>query len=57
MSLTFLYGHKCMHGNDDIVDEDLYERTAKSIEGVLSDECYGQAKVQTITVHTCVFWP
>ena len=35
-----------MHGNDDIVEEDLYQGTAKSMEGVLSDECYEQAKVE-----------
>lgn len=40
------YGHKCMRGNDDLVDDDLYEGTAKSMERVLSDECYGQAKVE-----------
>ena len=44
------YGHKCMHGNDDVVDEDLCEGTAKSMEGVLSDKCYGQAKVEGCSV-------
>ena len=31
------YGHKCMRGNDDVVAEELYEGTAKSVEGVLAD--------------------
>ena len=43
-----------MHGNDDVVDEDLYEGTAKSMEGVLWDECYGQAKVEGCSVE--VMW-
>ena len=34
-----------MRGNDGVVHEDLYEETAKSMEGVLPDECYGQGKV------------
>ena len=33
-----------MRGNDDIVEEELYEGTSKSMEGILSDECYEQAK-------------
>ena len=37
------YGHKCMKGNDDVVDEDLYKGTAKSMEGCLADECYDKA--------------
>lgn len=37
------YGHKCMQGKDDVVEEELYEGTAKSMEGVLA-ECYEQAK-------------
>ena len=32
-----------MRGKDDVVEE-LYEGTAKSMEGVLADECYEQAK-------------
>ena len=48
------YGHKCMRGNDDVVDDDLYEGTAKSMEGVLSDECYEQAKVEGCSVE--VVW-
>lgn len=48
------YGHKCMRGNDDVVDDDLYEGTAKSMERVLSDECYGQAKVEGCSVE--VVW-
>ena len=33
------YGHKCMRGSADVADEDLYEGTAKSMEGVLASEC------------------
>ena len=32
-----------MKGNDDVVDEDLYKGTAKSMEGCLADECYDKA--------------
>lgn len=38
------YGHKCMPGKDDVVEEQLYEGTAKSMESMLADECYEQAK-------------
>ena len=38
------YGHKCMWGKDDVVEEELYEGTAKSMEGVLASECYEQVK-------------
>ena len=38
------YGHKCMRGKDDVVDDDLYEGTAKSMEGFLAEECYKEAK-------------
>lgn len=48
------YGHKCMRGNDNVVEEDLYQGTAKSMEGVLSDECYKQAKVEGCSVE--VVW-
>ena len=34
------YGHKCMRGGDDIIEDELYAGTAKSMEGVLADECY-----------------
>lgn len=37
-------GHKCMRGKDDVVEEDLYQGTAKSMQGVLEEECYEQAK-------------
>ena len=46
------YGHKCMRGDDDIVDEELYEGTAKSMEGVLADECYRQAKRKGCKINT-----
>lgn len=48
------YGHKCMKGSDDVVEEDLYEGTAKSMEGVLAGECYGQAKEEGCKVE--VVW-
>ena len=37
------YGHKCMRGKD-VVDDDLYEGTAKLMEGFLVEECYKEAK-------------
>lgn len=46
------YGHKCMRGNDDVIEEDLYEGTAKPMEGVLADECYKQAKEEGCVVNT-----
>lgn len=48
------YGHKCMRGNDNIVEEDLFEGTSKSMEGVLSDECYEQAQIEGCSVE--VVW-
>ena len=33
-----------MRGKDNVAEEELYEGTAKSMEGTLADECYGQAK-------------
>lgn len=38
------YGHKFMCGKDDVVEEELFKGTAKSMEGLLADECYEQAK-------------
>ena len=38
------YGHKCMRGKDDVVEDDLFEGTAKSMEGILAEECYKQAR-------------
>lgn len=46
------YGHKCMKGNDDVIDEGLYEGTAKSMEEVLADQCYVQGKVEGCMVNT-----
>ena len=46
------YGHKCMKGGDDIIEEDLYKGTAKSMEGVLADQCYEQAKAEGYKVNT-----
>jgi hypothetical protein len=33
-----------MRGNDNVVDDDLFEGTSKSMVGVLADECYEEAK-------------
>ncbi|XP_048585672.1 uncharacterized protein LOC125568208 [Nematostella vectensis] len=40
------YGHKSMRGEitEEEEGEELYHGTAKSMEGVLAEECYGQAK-------------
>jgi len=38
------YGHKCMRGNDDVVEDELFEGTAKSMEGILAEECYKEAR-------------
>ena len=46
------YGHKCMRGKDDVIDEELYAGTAKSMEGVLAGECYKQAKEEGCHVDT-----
>ena len=45
---------QCMQGNDDVVEEDLFEGTSKSMEWVLSDECYEQAKAEGCNVE--VVW-
>lgn len=37
------YGHKCMPGKDTVVNKELFEGTAKSMEGILAEECYKQA--------------
>lgn len=46
------YGHKYIKGNDDVIDEGLYEGTAKSMEGVLADQCGVQGKVEGCKVNT-----
>lgn len=48
------YGYKCMRGRDDVVDGELYEGTAKSMEGVLANECYKEAKEEGCKVE--VVW-
>ena len=48
------YEHKCMQGKDDVVEEELYEGTAKSMEGVLAEECYEQAKNERCKIE--VMW-
>lgn len=32
------YGHRCMRGKDDVVEDDLFEGTSKSMEGILAEE-------------------
>ena len=48
------YGHKCMRGGDEVIEEELYEGTAKSMEGVLAGECYGAVKEEGCVVE--VVW-
>ena len=48
------YGHKCMRGKDDVVDEELFEGTAKSMEGFLAGECYKEAREEGCKVE--VVW-
>ena len=48
------YGHKCTRGKNDVVEEELNEGTAKSMRGVLLDECYEQAKNEGCNVE--VVW-
>ena len=48
------YGHKCMRGKDDVVDEELIEGTAKSMEGFLAGECYKEAREEGCKVE--VVW-
>ena len=45
------YGHKCMRGKD-VINEELYAGTAKSMERVLAGECYKQAKEEGCHVNT-----
>ena len=40
------YSHKCICGDDDIIEGELYAGTPKSIEGVLADECHKKANLQ-----------
>ena len=42
-----------MCGNDDIVEEDLYQGTAKSMEGVLLDECYEHQRLKVTLSKWC----
>ena len=39
-------------GGDDVIDDELYAGTAKSMEGVLADECYQQAKDEGYVINT-----
>ena len=45
-------GHKCMRGIYNVIEEELYEGTAKSMEGVLADQCYQQVKAEGCKVNT-----
>ena len=38
------YGHKCMRGKDDVIDEELFAGTSKSMEGCLAEVRYKEAK-------------
>lgn len=38
------YGHACMRGNDDVIEEPLYPGTSKSAEGYLAEKLFQQAK-------------
>ena len=38
------YGHKCMRGKDGVLEDELFEGTAKSMEGILAEECYKEAR-------------
>lgn len=42
------YGHKCLRGKDDVVEDELFEGTAKSMEGILVEECYKQEKEEVV---------
>ena len=48
------YGHKCMHGRDYIIDDELFAGTSKSMEGCLAEECYKEAKGEECNVE--VVW-
>lgn len=43
-----------MSGKDDVVEDELFEGTAKSMEGILAEECYKQAKEEDCKVE--VVW-
>ena len=38
------YGHACMQGNDDVIEEPLYPGTSTSAEGYLAEKLFQQAK-------------
>ena len=40
------YGHKCMRGKDGVLEDKLFEGTAKSMEGTLAEECYKESSVR-----------
>ena len=48
------YAHKCMRGKEKVVSKALFEVTSKSMEGIMSDECYERAKEEGCKVE--VVW-
>ena len=44
------YGHACMQGADPIIQDDLYQGTARSAEGYLADIFFAQAKEEGCVV-------
>ena len=45
LSNTILwYGHVCMRGNDDVIEQPLYPGTSKSAEGFLAEKVFQQAR-------------
>ena len=38
------YGHACMRGDDDVIEEPLYPGTSKSAEGYLAEKLFQKAK-------------
>ena len=46
------YGHACMRGSDPIITDELYEGTAKSIEGYLAGILFEKAKEEGCTIRS-----
>ena len=44
------YGHACMRGSDTIITDELYQGTAKSIEGCLAGVLFEKAKEEGCTI-------
>ena len=43
-------------GGDDVIEDELYAVTAKSMEGVLADKCYQQAKDEGCVINSVARW-